>query len=180
METEGEVRMKRLFAATVLLFFLQGSSQIISAQTSEVESLRGLRGMAVIIEDFQSITKKTGLTESQLKIDVEVELRKAGILVLTRDKIMTTPGNPYLYVTVYSNDRPGVVVASGLYAFGIDLALRQAVDLRRNRSIGLWATTWGKGSVGSTGISNFKKGVREAVRDHVNDFINDYLTANPK
>ena len=35
METEREV-MKRLFAATLLLFFLEGSNQIISAQTEEV------------------------------------------------------------------------------------------------------------------------------------------------
>ena len=43
--------MKRLLAATLLLFFLQGSSQIISAQTlDEANTLRGLRGVEVIIE----------------------------------------------------------------------------------------------------------------------------------
>jgi len=67
--------MKRLLAATLLLFLLEGSSQIISAQTAEVKSLRGLRGVSVVIEDLQSSAKKAGLTKRQLQIDVEVELR---------------------------------------------------------------------------------------------------------
>ncbi len=70
--------MKRLLAATLLLFFLQGSNQIISAQTDEVQTLRGLRGIEVIIEDLQSNAKKTGLTESQLRTDVDVRLEQKG------------------------------------------------------------------------------------------------------
>ena len=157
--------MKRLFAAALLLFFLEGSNQIISAQTGGVKSLRGLRGVGVLIEDLQPNAKKVGLTESQLKIDVEVELRKAGIPVLTDDKRWDTPGMPKLYVNINSVDRSGLVGASELYAYGIKVALQQMVDLRRNRSMTGTATTWETGTVGSVGKNNFKKVVGEAVRD---------------
>jgi len=178
MEAEREVRMKRLFAATLLLFFLQESSQIISAQTDEVKSLRGLRGVSVVIEDLPSSAKKAGLTKSQLQIDVEVELRKAGIPVLTKDKRWTAPGMPYLYVNVNSTALSGVL--KGSYAFNVVVTLDQVVDLGLNRSKGIYAATWDKMKVGGGGKNNIKKKVREIVRDYVNEFINDYLTVNPK
>jgi len=174
METEREV-MKRLFTATLLLFFLQGSSQIISAQTAKVKSLRGLWGVGVLIEDLHPNAKKAGLTKSQLQTDVEVELRKAGIPVLTEDERLKTPGRPVLYVNVNSIDS-----SEGFYVYNIKVDLRQLVDLRRNRSIGNFATTWNREHVAGVGKSYFKQDVREKVRDYVNIFINDYLTVNPK
>ncbi len=167
--------MKRLFAATLLLFFLDGSNQIISAQTAEVKSLRGLRGVSVIIENLGSAEEKIGLTRSQLQTDVEVELRKAGIPVLTDDKRRNTPGKPYLYVNLNT-----YVSDIKLYAVNLDIALMQMVDLRRDGSIGLFATTWSTSFVGSVGKSYFRQDIRERVRDYVNAFINDYLTVNPK
>ncbi len=173
METEREVRlMKRLFAATLLLFFLEGSNQIISAQTREARTLRGLRGVVVAIVGIDSDAKKADLTESQLKTDVEVELRKAGIPVVTS-------GEAYLIVYVNSV-AISVSGVEGLYVFCINVTLKQIVDLRRNRSIGAFAATWDKAYVAGVGKSHFKKSVREKVRDYVNDFINDYLTVNPK
>ena len=190
METEKEVRMKRLFAATLLLLLLEGSSQIISAQTYKAKTLRGLRGVYVLIEGLSSDAKKAGLTKSQLQIDVEVELRKAGILVLTEDERVKTPGRPYLYVNVTSVALPGEF--KGLYAYHVTVQLNQMADLRRNRSIGIYGITWERAYVGYSGKSHLKRAVREGVkdyvnafinetvRDYVNAFINDYLTVNPK
>ena len=155
---------------------MEGSSQIISAQTDEAKTLRGLRGVAVVIEGTGSDAKKAGLTKSQLRTDVEVELRKAGIPVLTGDKRWTAAGAPYLYVNVNSK----VLSGDDFHVYNIVVALYQLVDLRRNRSIGELAATWDRGSLGGESKSGFKKGVRESVRDFVNDFINDYLTVNPK
>jgi len=161
--------MKRLLAATLLLFFLEGSIQIISAQTDAVKTLRGLRGVGVIIEGTGSDAKKAGLTESQLRTDVEVELRKAGIPVLTENKRYSTPGMPYLHVNVTSVTLGGNL--KWVYAYNVSISLKQMVDLGRNRSIGTVAETWNSTYVG---------GVGEKVRDYINEFINDYLTVNPK
>jgi len=183
MEAEREV-MKRLLAATLFLFLLEGSSQIISAQTCGVKSLRGLRGVEVLIEIGDSDAEKAGLTKSQLQTDVEVELRKAGIPVLTDDKRQNTPGKPILYVNVNSMVLSG---DEGLYVHNIIVVLYQLVDLRREAVAGVdgetwWQTvsTWDRSNLGINSKSNFKKGVREIVRDYVNEFINDYLTVNPK
>jgi len=170
--------MKRLFAVTLLLFFLEGSNQIISAQTEEVKSLRGLQGVAVLVESLYPNTKKAGLTRSQLQTEVEVELRKAGIPVLTKDERWTAPGKPYLYVQVNSVALVGSL--KGAYAFHVMVNLRQVVDLELNWSKGIYATTWDKSKVGGGGKYNVKKDVRDIVRDLVNEFINDYLTVNPK
>jgi len=172
--------VKRLFAATLLLFFLEGSNQIISAQTdaAEVKSLRGLQGVDVLIESLPSDAKKAGVTKRQLRIEVEVELRKAGISVLTEDESLNAPGMSYLYVHV--NAVALTESLEGSYIFSVRVELKQYVYLGRDRSIGTTAITWQRGAVGTVGTDNFRKSVRETVRDYVNEFINDYLTVNPK
>jgi len=128
----------------------------------------------VVIEVLKSNAEKTGLTKSQLRTDVEVELRKAGIPVLTGDS-RDPLWSPYLYVNVNS-----AATIKGFYAFSISVELYQMADLRQNRSIGIYATTWSRISIAGVGKDNFRKSVRETVRDFVNAFINDYLTVNPK
>ncbi len=118
------------------------------------------------------------MTKRQLRIDVEVELRKSGTPVLTTDKRWNAPGKPYLYVHVNSVALLGAL--KGGYAFHVMVALRQVVDLGLNRSKGVYATTWDVRKIAGGGIDNVKKAVRETVRDFVNKFINDYLTVNPK
>jgi hypothetical protein len=52
------------------------------------ESLRGLRGVHVIVEVLRPAVKKGGLTEAMIRTDTELKLRLAGIRVLTQDEAL--------------------------------------------------------------------------------------------
>ena len=47
------------------------------------ETLRGLKGVRVLVEDFASEVEKAGLTKNQLQPHIEDRLRRAGIKPLT-------------------------------------------------------------------------------------------------
>ena len=64
-----------------------------SAQTEmDRKSLRGLKGIAVVVEALQPEAERDGLTKSQIKTDIELKLRQAGIHVLTTEESFKTPG----------------------------------------------------------------------------------------
>src|SRR2546425_12694340 len=85
-------------------------------------TLRGLSGVGVIIENLPDPeVERAGLTRQQLQTDVELQLRQAGITVLTWEETPKTPGAPSLYVRVnvwVHSDRPPF--------FNIDVELNQA------------------------------------------------------
>src|SRR5262249_25025674 len=116
--------------------------------------------------------ERAGLTAQQLRIDVELQLRKFGIPVLTRDASYRAPGSPYLHVHVTGSGAP-----SGIY--GIAIQLKQRISLERDASVFVWAPTWtivGAGAVGSVNLHT----IRNAIRDYLDQFVNAYLSANPR
>jgi len=141
----------------------------------ERETLTGLTGVHVVVEEMNPAAEKDGLTEFTLQMDVELKLRQAGIRVLTSGERLVAPGNPYLYLRVGT-----IKNEMGLYAFDTDLELRQEVRLTRNPAITSLAATWSaRGRIGSIGSRNLPS-VRDSVRDQVDEFLNAYLAANPK
>jgi hypothetical protein len=66
----------------------------------ERESLKGLQGVGVLIENLNADAERAGLDSSTLTTDVELRLRQAGIVVLSRAERVRAPGSPYLYVNV--------------------------------------------------------------------------------
>ena len=151
-------------------------ASVVAADTElERRTLAGLTGVEVVVEPMDPAAEKDGLTTSTLRTDVELKLRQAGIRVLTSDERLAAPGMPYLYLRVGT-----IKDEEGLYAYDIDLELKQEVRLTRNPALSLMATTWRvAGWVGTIGSRNLSK-VRERVRDTVDQFINAYLAANPK
>src|SRR5262249_33391840 len=97
-------------------------------EESEIVTLRGLQGMHVIAEQSNPEVERAGLTAQQLRIDVELQLRKFGIPVLTRDASYRAPGSPYLHVHVTGSGAP-----SGIY--GIAIQLKQRISLERDASV---------------------------------------------
>jgi len=147
------------------------------AHKSDRQSLVGLPGVYVLVEETHPDVKRDGLTKTTLRTDVELHLRQGGIRIMTKEESFSAPGAPYLYLninTVKFKDEPG------WYAYSIDLELTQGVRLDRKPSIPLNAITWNaRGSVGVVGARQLRT-VRQYVRDMVDQFINDYLAANPK
>jgi len=161
-----------LFICTFLLLFLRFAT---AAEPNSRATLRGLRGVEVIIEKLGEEVARAGLSESQLRTDVERQLRQANIPILTHKEALQQPGRPGLYV------RLQIVSVQALKAhlLSIEVAVVQQVTLTRNATIKPVVPTWRTASIGAVGNTNVEQ-VREAVGQHVNHFIGAYLAVNPE
>jgi hypothetical protein len=155
--------------ATLLMLALTPCS---AGDEVERQSLAGLKEMAVVVEQLTPEAVRDGLSQETIKLDVELRLRQAGIVV--RDK-PTSPGWAYVYVNVNAmfNERLRV------YAVSVRLSLNQLVVLSRNPEVEIPAITWSSGHIVLVGSANLRD-VRSPIRDLVDAFINDLLAANPK
>lgn len=137
--------------------------------------LTGLRGVWVCIENLDSDATKDGLDRDQIKVEVELRLRKAGITVFDK---LTRDGNDsmamfYVNITTLKDD-------TGLYRYMLLLKLEETVSLLRPTSCLASATTWSTASVGTVGANKVAGFLRQDVDDAVDKFANDYLAQNPK
>jgi hypothetical protein len=92
------------------------------------ETLHGLQGVHVVVENIDQNAERDGLTEHQVQTDVELRLRQSGIRVLSEEERLATPGRPYLYINVNTfknNDME-------FYVYSITVELNQNVWLSRN------------------------------------------------
>ena len=142
----------------------------------ERETLRSVSGVIVSI----NLTSRPDMPEikHQLKSDIELRLRMAGITVTSTER-MTAPV-PILLELV------GAVVLRGEsksnYAFALSLYVNQFVIMENNPSIKSLATTWAVGPylVGGGRANELNEQLREKAKDLVDLFINAYLSVNPK
>ncbi|MBN1391992.1 MAG: hypothetical protein JW947_04220 [Sedimentisphaerales bacterium] len=143
------------------------------------DTLMGLRGVLVLVEDLNPEVEKYGLTKQQLQIDVELRLRQNGIRVLSQKERLSTSEAPYLYVNV--NTMTDRTDSPRLVSFSILLELKQNVFLVKDTSpLKLCtASTWQSFLMGRVDLGKITF-IRDSVKDIVDKFINDYLAANPK
>ena len=132
----------------------------------------------MLVEGFDDADKRAGLTESQLKTDVELRLRQLGIPVLTEEQWLNAPGMPALYVNVNSQQVTSFDVPFQYFSIRVQLA--QRVVLVRDSTIRVTAATWSKGSLSGAGTMVFVKSVRENLHILVDRFATAYLEQNPK
>jgi hypothetical protein len=166
----------------LVLVFLLGLAWpcISSALASEDPRalLRGLKGVGVVVEELTPDAKRGGLVEERLQTDMEGRLREAGIPVLSGIDLRSTPGEPYLSITVAALQGKGHLAP--LFVCSAKVELKQDVTLMRDDSLNISAATWVLSGVSMIGVSRFREGVHRRVAEHVDRFIRDYLAANPK
>lgn len=138
------------------------------------ETLCGLKGFMVFIEDIDSDVEKHGLTKNLIQKEVESRLRHAEIPVLTREEAYDTPGKPYLYLSLTTHN-----TGIDLYSYSVRIEFNQDVSLIREPSIRTSATTWIANVVGIVGARNLPA-VAEDVDSLTDKFIHDYRAANQK
>jgi len=136
-------------------------------------TLRGLRGVNVVIEFLKPQVKGERLTEDWLRADTELRLRGAGIEVLSKRENQMTPGRPSLYINVNILKYRYIPV----YVYKSSLELVQDVYLVRAFEIRTGAVTW---SVSTTGVAPKVEDVRTSMGELLDYFVNAYLSANPK
>jgi len=140
------------------------------------ETLRGLKEISVLVEYLPDDVERAGLNREHLQRDIEVRLRQAGLHVLTISEVANSPGAPYLYVAVY----PVTGASVNFNAYAAALTLKQLVQLSRNTTTELFATTW----EGPIHFSSTSEGIvvdiRTRIFDAVGRFIVDYRDVNSK
>jgi hypothetical protein len=167
--------MRKILLMTIaILFCLVAADAFAHMPAKAKETLRGLPGVAVVIEPLHPTTERDGLTHRQLQTEVERQLRSAGIRVLTQEEWKKTPGAPYLYVNVAALKKK-----YGLYAYAIEVCLNQLVLLIRDQQTQEFAETWETREVGTVGKERLAT-VRKSVAAHVAVFIRDYFAVNPR
>ena len=140
------------------------------------ETLRGLKEISVLVEYLPDDVERAGLNREHLQRDIEVRLRQAGLHVLTISEVANSAGAPYLYVAVYPITSP----SANFTAYAVALTLKQLVQLSRNPTTELFATTW-EGPLHFSPISEaMVVDIRTRILDAVGRFIVDYRDVNAK
>jgi hypothetical protein len=140
------------------------------------ESLQGLHGIYVVVEDIQPELEKLEITHNQIKTDAGIKLQQAGIKILTEEENGNPTGAPFLYINVNSFFPPENPT---VFAVHISTQLRQQVRLARDPIIVVTGITWNVGATGFGGVQNIE-GIRRCIDAQLDEFIKDYLGANPK
>ena len=139
------------------------------------DSLKGLQGVAVAVEELRPDIERYGLTSQQIKNDVELRLRQKNIKVLSKQEWLMAPGEPFLYVNINVVVKDNGSIAS----YNLSVQLIQHVFLSRDLTKAFFATTWQNLFVGSVDVNKIES-IRQDVEHQVDAFINDYLAVNPK
>jgi len=174
-----------LLAVSIAILTITSSSSALFDRNQEDarSTLKGLRGIAVVVSfEADEMIRKIGLTEELIQADVELQMRSAGInLISKREDIKNVPGFPQLVIQVvgYSILTKGDK-EKGI-AFFIQTELNQRMVLVRNPDINAMAGTWATSVVGlgytDQGIAT---DIRNGVKDCVDAFIKAYLSVNSK
>ncbi len=140
--------------------------------------------------------KVMALTENDLRILVELELRKAGVTLISETLLKKSihEGNPppncgelEVFVEVSSIEvfKDDANTEPDVYAIKVSTEFLQFVKLVRNQEIVTMARTWplrswvvGRGLI-LTGKNKAEKGIKDAVARQIGEFLNDYLNSNP-
>lgn len=163
----------RILIAALVLVCVPVSIRAQTEADPERETLRGLDGVMVLVEDLRPDVIADGVTVKMIQTAAEKKLKAAGIKVLSENELMSTPGYPYLYINLNSIKPPG---GSG-YIYSISLELYQAVTLDRDSKNKCLASTWEVSMVGMVTTSQLK-GVVDRISALVDEFMDDYAAAN--
>ena len=166
--------MRHTLIVTLMVMTCFAQNLAEAANADERESLRGLPGVHVLIENITKDAQADGLLVDSVRNAVELILRSGGIKILTESEILQTTPAAYLYVKIgaYKNK-------SGLYGVSVRVSLEQRVSLLGAPQQIMFAPTWQDEVTGTIGSSNIAKVINH-VESTVKSFANDFLTVNPR
>jgi hypothetical protein len=159
----------RVMRLLILLFMVTATGMMASDEPAARDTLRGIKKVEVVVETLSPDEIRDGLTADQIKTDVELRLRKAGITV----------GSTATMLYIQPNLLKGDVSIDGVYAYNVMVSLDQLITVDLNK-VAEFASTWSISTVGLAGRNNMPRSVRNAVDDLVDKFLNAYLSVNPK
>jgi hypothetical protein len=165
--------MRYVLQLLVLVLVLVNSGVVNALDSGSRESLRGMFGLGLVIEDVSPDAAADGLSQETLRTTIEQALRSKGIRLLTE---RTRSGSsPYLYVNVNT-----LKEELGLYAYTVTVDLKQLVGLLSIKNKKTWGTTWSASVIGMVRQENVNQIIADAVEPLIKDFTDDFLAVNPR
>jgi hypothetical protein len=157
---------KTSIPVALLLVLATAHPALATEESVERQTLKGIKVISVQVEALRPEVEGDGLTQAQIKTDVEQRLREAGIQV-----------NDGASATLVVNVNAVLVgQAAPLYAVSAQVAVEQDVLVR---GLDATACTWSVGGIAAVGKANLPM-VRDFVRSKVDKFIDAYFSVNPK
>ena len=158
----------------LVVVLVWGNSGVVHALDSgSRESLRGMFGLGLVIEEVSPDASSDGLSQEAIRSAVEHALRSKGIRLLTE---RTRSGSsPYLYVSVNT-----LKEELGLYAYSVTVDLKQFVGLLSMKNKKTWGTTWSTSVIGMVRQENLNQIITDAIEPLIKDFTEDFLAVNPR
>jgi hypothetical protein len=162
----------------VFLFLFYLSPFATMAADDSRMMFEGLKCVYVQVNPIDFNTEQKGIVASQLREETERQLKKAGIEVLSdeefnRFKISLKYPLARLVLSVSINEIPAE--STSLDVSDITVEVQQAVQLGRNATISMFATTWERNQISLGGSAE----VQGKIRAFVAEFITAYTSANP-
>jgi hypothetical protein len=140
------------------------------------ESLRGLPGVEVVVDDIKTDAQVDGLSQESIRAAVELILRSKGIRVLAQSERSEMPFKPSLYVSIGTDKQ-----TSGHYSFSVRVELYQSVALVHRSQHIMPAPTWfTPGKLRTVAQQNVRLWIINSIEPLVKEFANDFLAVNPR
>lgn len=144
-----------------------------SPEQRRADTLRALPGVYFIVENVSPAAEADGLMTDQIRQDVEFQLRRAGIHIMSEREWSRTPGKPFLYVRV------SLAKSGARYAYHLEVQLLQRVRLERYLELApVQVPTWAaREEIGIIDAEQLQD-VRRYLADQMARFIAAYLAVN--
>ena len=163
-------------ALGILIALLAAMSSPSSAQMfvpTGRDTLRGLPGVEVVVEELQPEVARNGMTRAGIRAEVAGRLRSSGIPVYASQGENPSPAKPYLYVHINALELMG----EEAFAVALKVQLRQTVSSVASESQVVNAMTWDVHNVLSVPTSGFDS-LRTEIYAYVDMFISDWLAVH--
>jgi hypothetical protein len=169
------MNVQAVLALVVVMMPILGAAEqrtLYDVKPIQRTALVGLKEVYVLVDSPKPEAQSLGLTKDQIKTNIELRLRKAGIRMLTEKEWLESPDYPHLSVTV------AAITRAGSYAYMLQLYLSEFVTLVRGNRVN--GVIWQTYRIGIGNEQNTETKTQEQIGDMVDEFINDYMAANPK
>ncbi len=176
-----KARVFPLAAACLLAITSRTAGQ---ATGLERESLAGLDGLHVLVEDLHQAAQEGGLTRDALQTYVEMRLRQARIRVLSENEWLASERQPILYLTVGA--LPVTAGGGWAYRFGLEVRQLGCIEGGLEGQTGLLSSAGGCTQFRTWGVvflaitpGSLPDQVRGSLAELMDMLVNDYLAVNP-
>jgi hypothetical protein len=155
------------FTLSALLFFPAGSPAQLFVATGR-DTLRGLPGVEVLVENVSPDLQPPELAGPALRTAVETRLKAGGVTVYATQVANASDAKAYVYVHIDS-----VKLSGTLHAVAIQVHLRQTVRSTVGPSNIVNAMTWDNHTIAAATAAEGAQ-VRDLVLEMVGRFIADW------